>query len=57
MCSHLATLHFWTDDEVIAVARKYDNNHDFRKNNPKAYDYARKHSIMEQCRAHMKSLK
>ena len=41
------------EEEVIAEARKYDNNHEFRMNSPKAYDYARKHGIMEKCREHM----
>ena len=53
MCSHLVSIHFWKEEEVIAEARKYDNNHEFRMNSPKAYDYARKHGIMEKCREHM----
>ena len=53
MCSHLVSIHFWKEEEVIAEARKYDNNHEFRMNSHKAYDYARKHGIMEKCREHM----
>jgi len=54
LCSHLVTRIYWTDDMVMAEARKYDSDHEFRSNCPKAYDYARKHGLLEKCYEHMR---
>jgi hypothetical protein len=39
---------------AIEEARKYNSAHEFKCNCPKAYDYARKHGILEKCYEHIK---
>lgn len=54
LCSHFVTRIYWTDDMAIEEARKYNSAHEFKCNCPKAYDYARKHGILEKCYEHIK---
>ena len=53
LCSHLATRHYWTNEEVIAKSAKYNSLHEFRKGSPKAYEYAIRHGIMVKCHEHI----
>lgn len=46
-CSSIGFHFKWTEETVIEESRKYTSRKDFRKNSPYAFEYARKHKLLE----------